>query len=72
MDDDLREWEVYATTGRYGFPDRARVMFRCMSDPHERTRALALQGDKSDAEAAVETASAEELTRMMEEAETLD
>lgn len=72
MDDDLNEWEVFATTGRYGSPDHARVMFRCLSDPGERARAAVIDGDKSDAEALVANRSADELKAMMARADTLD
>ena len=72
LDDELREWEVFATTGRWGFPDHARVVFRCLSDPEERTRAVALEGDKSDAEALVVGRDDAELKAMMAEAEALD
>lgn len=72
LDDDLKEWEVFATTGRFGFPDRARVVFRCVSDPQERARAVAIEGDKSDAEAIVAGRSEAELREMMEAAEVLD
>lgn len=72
LDDELNEWEVFATTGPQGFPDPARVMFRCTSDPGERARAVAIDGDKSDAEALVAGRSAAELKAMMSGAEAVD
>lgn len=53
-DEDLKTWEVYATTGDHGFADPARIAFRCVSDPWERPRAIRYGGDKSEAEEAVE------------------
>ena len=72
LDEDLREWEVFASTGRFGFPAPARVVFRCVTDPGERARALAIDGDKSDAEALVVARSDEELKQMMTRARSLD
>lgn len=72
LDDELREWEVFATTGRYGAPDHARVIFRCMSDPGQRALAAVIDGDKSDAEALVAERSDDELKEMMAGAKVLD
>lgn len=65
LDDDLRSWEVYATTGPYGFSDPARLVFRCLSDPGERARAVELGADKSEAEGEVLARSDEELREML-------
>lgn len=72
LDDELKEWEVFATTGRYGAPDHARVMFRCVSDPGERALAAVIDGDKSDAEALVSERSDDDLKEMMAAATVLD
>ncbi len=61
LDGELRRWEAYATTGEYGFPDHARVVYRCVSDTGVRARTWRLEGDKSDAEATVRDSSDEEL-----------
>ena len=71
-DDELRVWEVFASTGPYGYADQARVVFHCTDDPGERPRILALPGDKSDAETRVATASGKELLEMLAVAEALD
>lgn len=72
LDGDLRRWEAYATTGEYGFPDRARVVFRCLSDPGVRARAVTLDGDKSDAEEVVSRLPDAELSGLLDEARELD
>lgn len=72
LDGALQQWEVFATTGRYGFPDPARVMFRCVSDPEIRARALDIEGDKSDAERKVEILDDGELKEMLSGAPELD
>lgn len=68
LDEDLRRWEAFATTGEYGFPDRSRIVFRCVSDAHQRARAVVLPGDKSDAEQEVEARSELELRELLAEA----
>jgi len=72
MDRDLKSWEVFATTGPYGYARNSRVVFRCTSDPGERPRAYVADGDKSDAEARVATASREDLLAMLARGEVLD
>lgn len=72
LDDDLRRWEVFATTGRYGFPDPSRVIFRCVSDRSLRSRAVTIDGDKSDAEQTVADSDDAELSAMLERAAEID
>ena len=72
LDAALRSWEVFASTSRYGFAPRSRVVFRCTTDPAERPRARAIDGDKSDVEALVVGAPVEQLVDMLEGAEPLD
>ena len=71
LDDGLRSWEAFASTGPYGYSEHSRVIFRCTSDPSERPRAFAVVGDKSEAEAKVMTASPSELLKMLGLAEPL-
>lgn len=71
LDDGLRSWEAFASTGPYGYSDGSRVIFRCTSDPGERPRACALTGDNSEAEAKVKGAPASELLEMLRRAEPL-
>lgn len=72
LDGALQTWEVFATTGRYGFPDPSRVMFRCVSDPEVRARAVEIEGDKSDAEGVVLSRGDDELRAMLAEAPELN
>ena len=71
LDRELRRWEVFATTGEYGSPNPAKLAFRCVSDAGLRPRILVFAGDKSDAEQTVAEASAEELLRLLESAQSL-
>ena len=72
VDDQLRVWEVFASTGAYGYSDRSRIVFNCTEDPSERPRAFTLAGDKSDAEANVEAATPKQLLEMLAGAEPLE
>ena len=72
LDPGLRTWEVYATTGDHGFADPARLVFRCVSDPGQRSRAVRFGGDKSEAEEAVVSRSDAELQALLAEAEPID
>jgi hypothetical protein len=71
LDDALRRWEVYATTGVHGFPDRARIAFRCVSDPTVRARGTTLEGAKADAERALAERSEGELRELLRNATEL-
>ncbi len=71
LDRDLRVWEAFASTGPYGYPEGSCVVFRCTSDPVLRPRACSIVGDKSDAEATVESATREDLLEMLSGAEPL-
>lgn len=70
-DRDFRDWEVYATTGDFGLPSPARIVFRCRTDPDERPRVVTIEGDKSEAEARVKSLSPPELSELLAEAEVL-
>ncbi|MSR37204.1 MAG: hypothetical protein EXR95_11285 [Gemmatimonadetes bacterium] len=71
LDDDLRSWEAFASTGPFGYALRSRVVFNCTTDPAVRPRMWALDGDKSDAETLVATAPAAALVGLLEKAEPL-
>lgn len=72
QDDDLRTWEAYASSGKFGMPDRAHVIFHCRSDRALRARYVTLDGHQSDAEKVVATRSVRELDALLRSAELLD
>jgi hypothetical protein len=53
LDDELRRWEVFASTGPNGFPRPGRLVFRCISDRTEPSRAALFEEGKAGAEEAV-------------------
>lgn len=69
LDEEFRTWEVYATTGSFGLPERSRVVFHCLSEPQRRALWAERDGDRADVEAWLAGASAEELATAMAEAE---
>lgn len=66
QDEDLLLWEAYATAGDFGFPDQARMVFHCLTDPSRRARVLEREGDKSDVEHELATMAEAELLSLLE------
>lgn len=66
QDEDLLLWEAYATAGDFGFPDQARMIFHCLTDPGRRARVLEREGDKSDVENELATMAEAELLSLLE------
>lgn len=52
-DGELMMWEVFASTGRHGLPDRPKIVFHSLSDPHRRPRVIQHDGDNATAQRAV-------------------
>ena len=71
-DDGFQTWEVFANTGEHGFPDDALLVFRCRTDPAQRPRSVAIEGDTTEAEARVLSLSDVELRALLGEALPLD
>lgn len=72
VDDNLLTWEAYASGGKYGLPERPKIVFHCLSDPHMRARFVVHQGDEADAEEMVHDLDEEQLKEMLQGAEELD
>lgn len=64
-------WEVYASSGAAGYPERARIVFACLSDRSLRPRVVIQGGDKADAEKAVLEYSESELRDLLAKTEPL-
>jgi hypothetical protein len=71
LDAELRRWEVFASAGPHGFAAPAHLVFRCISDRDQVSRIIEVEGDKSDAEAQVETQPSGELLQLLDEARPL-
>ena len=48
-DDDLMQWAVYTSTGKFGLPEGAKILFHCLSDPTRRARYVSWDGDEAEA-----------------------
>lgn len=72
LDEDLMEWEVYAETGPFGYPDASHVVFHCTTDLARRARYVEIEGDKAEAERIVAETPTPVLTRMLGEAVEMD
>lgn len=66
VDRELRSWEVFASTGPYGYADRGRIVFHCLTDPRLEARAAEVDGDHGEAERLVATLPDRELLEMLE------
>jgi hypothetical protein len=72
LDEELESWEVYASGGEYGKPERPKIVFFCRTRPSLRARYLRHPGDNAEAAALVWQASDERLREMFGTAGELD
>lgn len=72
VDDDLLTWEAYASGGRFGLPERPKIVFHCLSDPAIRARFVIHPGDEANAEETVHELPEERLKAMLKESEELE
>ncbi len=70
-DSNLLTWEAYSSGGKFGLPDRPKIVFHCLSDPHRPARYTRTEGQTIEAEATVMQASEDELREMLELSEPL-
>lgn len=68
LDDSLRHWEAFASTGWQGVPRPALLVFDCLSDGGERPRAVEIDSSRAEAEARLARMSDDELREMVEAA----
>ena len=71
-DANLLEWEVFASAGDFGMPDRAYIVFNCLSDRRLRPRYVRQEGDKAEAEALVAGIAEPELEALFSQSVELD
>ena len=53
IDEGLMVWEAFASGGRFGLPERPKIIFNCLSDPRRRGRFVQHDGDEADAQKSV-------------------
>lgn len=66
LDNDLLLWEVYPSTGAFGFPENPKIVFNCLTNRAKRARVVEAPGDEADAAATLQHASTKELLAMFE------
>ncbi len=71
QDQDLLLWEAYASTGDYGYPQQAKIVFHCLTNPALRARVVEQEGDKSDVESQLVTLPESELLGLLAETKEL-
>jgi hypothetical protein len=71
-DQNLLTWEVYASGGKWGLPDRPKIIFQCLSEPNQRARFVVHEGDEADAEEVVHQAPEERLRALLGSSRELD
>lgn len=71
QDGNLELWEVYASSGDFGFPEHSRIVFLSLSDRLRRPRALTRDRDRSAVERELSLLSDRELGALLEQADEL-
>jgi hypothetical protein len=71
-DENLLTWETYASGGKFGLPERPKVIFHCLSDPDRRARFVIHEGDDADAQEAVRELPDNRLRELLRVSEELD
>lgn len=72
QDRDLLTWEAFASTGRFGYPDRSHIVFYCLTDLSRRPRYFEIDGDKAAAERQVEELPDGKLMQLLESSKVAD
>ena len=71
-DRDLLTWEMYLSGGKFGLPDRPKIIFNCLSEQDRRARYVRFDGNQADAEEAVAEMPADRLQEMLAKSYELD
>jgi hypothetical protein len=70
-DPDLLTWEAYPSAGDWGLPERPKIVFHCVSDPHRRARFVTHEGDNASAEGKVHSMDEARLLELLASSEEL-
>ena len=71
-DGDFRTWESYASGGRFGLPERPKILFNCLSEQDRRARWVPFEGNQADAEEAVAGMPDDRLRELFAKSKELD
>jgi hypothetical protein len=71
-DQNLLNWEAYASGGKFGLPDNPKVIFNCLSHPDQRARYVVQQGGEASIDEQVDEMPLERLLEMLAKSRELD
>lgn len=71
-DENLITWEAFASSGNFGFAERPRVVFNCLSDPQTPPRYVERPGDEATAEGQVMEYDEQQLREMLAQSRPLE
>lgn len=75
IDENLHQWEVFPSGGRFGLPDRPKIVFLCLSDPSPASRGryiLLPEVDEATAQEVIGDASDDRLRELLSQSRALD
>lgn len=64
-DEGLLTWEVFSSSGPFGFPEQPKIVFQCLSEPNRRARFVVHDGDSADAAERVHGVPEDDLREML-------
>ncbi|HSU17962.1 hypothetical protein [Longimicrobium sp.] len=71
-DESLMTWEAFASSGKFGFSVRPRIVFNCLSDPNRPPRYVERPGNEAAAEEQVVEYDEKQLREMLRSSRELD
>jgi hypothetical protein len=71
-DRDLLSWEMYLSGGKFGLPDRPKIIFNCLSEQDRRARYVYFEGSEANAEEVVGEMPDDRLRELLDGARELD
>ena len=71
-DGDFRTWETYLSGGKFGLPDRPKIIFNCLSDQDRRARYVYFEGGQAHGDQAVAEMPEDRLREMLGRSVELD
>lgn len=71
QDGNFLQWEAFASTGPFGYPERPHIVFNCLTDKTMRPRYVERPGEEPELERWVENASEQDLRELLDTARAL-
>lgn len=75
VDENLHTWEVFPSGGRFGLPERPKIVFLCLTDPDPASRGRYVvlpEGDEATAHETVADLPDARLRQLLSESRALD